>query len=75
MPPLIATETTDFWARKISDLVFLQTNEEQLKLSKGNERPLTCRTCLNCSSKLQPLFCCDEFDVSLDVDEFDSRLP
>jgi hypothetical protein len=32
----------------------------------------TCRTCLNCSSKLQPLFCCDELDVSLDVDEFEA---
>jgi hypothetical protein len=32
---------------------------------------LTCRTCLNCSSKLHPLFCCDEFEVSLDVDEFE----
>lgn len=36
---------------------------------------LTCRTCLNCSSKLQPLFCCDEFDVSLADEEFDSGLP
>lgn len=32
---------------------------------------LTCRTCLNCSSKLQPLFGCDELEVSLDVDEFE----
>lgn len=34
---------------------------------------LTCRTCLNCSSKLHPLFCCDELDVSLDVDEFEPK--
>lgn len=33
---------------------------------------LTCLTCLNCSSKLQPLFCWDEFEPSLDVDEFDA---
>lgn len=32
----------------------------------------TCLTCLNCSSKLHPLFCCDELDVSLDVDEFEA---
>lgn len=39
------------------------------------KRRLTCRTCLNCSSKLHPLLGCDEFDVSLDADEFDPALP
>lgn len=34
--------------------------------------PHTWRTCLNCSSKLQLVFCCDELDESLAEEEFES---
>lgn len=50
-------------------------NKEETAANYTIVKILTCRTCLNCSSKLQPLFCCDELDASLALDEFDSRLP
>ena len=49
----------------------MKIREKQKQQKIIYEYKLTCLTCLNCSSKLHPLFCCDELDVSLDVDEFE----